>query len=165
MILNPCFTLEFSRFFFFFSPKKSKMYTLLSKILNQWVWVQLGHTLFLKVYNSKHIGKNVDAHQLVSDSLRRVHPYNTVLCWCENEWGRLICTAIKISPRYIHYLGFIKLHNNMWYMISFMWKDECAYIHTCVYKCLERWLKDTYQTVDSGYLWEEEWEGKGLFTV
>lgn len=53
----------------------------------------------------------------------------------------------------------------MGYMISFMRKDECAYIGTCVCECLERRQKDTYQTVDSGYLWEEEWEGKGLFAV
>lgn len=41
----------------------------------------------------------------------------------------------------------------------------CAYIQTYICKCLERSLKATHQTIDSGYLWEEEWEEKGLFAV
>lgn len=75
----------------------------------------------------------------------------------------LFCQKIISKRQTFQFL--LKLRNGMGYMISFMRKDECAYIGTCVCECLERRQKDTYQTVDSGYLWEEEWEGKGLFAV
>lgn len=54
--------------------------------------------------------------------------------------------------------------------ISDMWshlckRAVCIYIHAWVCRCLESSLKGTHQTVDSGYLWESEWEEKGHFAV